>query len=474
MPARLSCFCLLALSLSLWPLKVLAQENNTALAPPRLPESSQAPSSEDLPPPLLNYPPLSAEMFPNAPRHPEKHEPPIQHQFPLHNQPPAEEGLQIEATGFIRWDGLFNTRQSVAAREGLLYFYPKPIALNEAGQDLNADPEINMLSIFTRGALKINVPDVWGARLFGLVEADFFGHLNSTISNLRLRHAYIDLDWETLQIRLGQYWSPFTQVDFFPGIMNPGVGQPVQPFSRNPGIFVTWQPVSHLQLEAATHMQRDAFSEFGARNTLQQASGLPAGALNLTYLSEQFKLGVGAMGKAIRPAPTEENLFSGGLQLFASYLPINDLRLRGRLVWGSNLADHQMLGGFVETEDHRFLNLSTWSSWLDLEYRFAPQWRLGLFGGYAANLGTLEALSANDEPLQARNFVARDPNQAWSWFLVPRLVFDPTPNLRFALEMHWAESLYASSYTRTLAPDPQRSDKSVHNLHLAFSSMLLF
>lgn len=392
---------------------------------------------------------------------------PDQHQFPLHSQKTGSE-FKLDATGFIRYDALYNTRQSVGVREGLLYFYPKPEELNADGFDENSVSELNMLSVFTRGALKMTAPRTLGAQISGLVEADFFGHLNSTISNLRLRHAYVNLEWDRVQLRLGQYWDLLTHVDFFPGVLNPGAGQPLQPFARQPGAYLRWQALDFLELDAGVSMQRDAFAEFGARNELQQNSGLPSAGLNLNFKTQALKAGFGFMGEAIRPALSEENLYGGALQAFAHWRPVEPLRVRARGVWGTNMASHQMLGGFVHTDDDRYLNLASWSTWLDVDYALNKQWKLGVFGGYTANLGTL------GETATAQEFIARDPNMAHVFFVVPRLIFQASKNLRFALEVHWTEALYASAYTSTLRPDPQAGDAGVSNVHLAFVSMLMF
>lgn len=394
--------------------------------------------------------------------------PPEHHQFPLHHQGKTVRKVALDYAGFIRWDGLYNTRQSVGVREGLLYFFPKAVKNNAQGVDENATSHINFLSVFTRGALKVSAPSVWGADVSGLIEADFFGHLNSTISNFRLRHAYFKLQWSQAELMFGQYWDSFTNVKFFPGVLNPGAGQPLQPFSRNPGIYFNWQPVPLFRMETALTMQRDAFAEFGAQNELQQNSGLPGVNLNLVLDGEMAQIGVGAMGKAIRPNLTSANLMSGGLQVFANSQIIEPLRIRARAVYGSNLADHQMLGGFVETDDGRFLNLNSWSSWLDIEYKLHRQWKLGLFGGYTGNLGT------QGETGTGKTFTARFPDQAYSMFIAPRLIFEPTKALKFALETHWTQSMYATKFSNTIAPEIQAGDQAVNNLHVALIAMLKF
>lgn len=388
--------------------------------------------------------------------------------FPL-SESKAKDSFAVDYSGFIRWDAFYSTRQPVSVREGLLYFYPQPEKLNAAGKDENADPFFNMLSVFTRGAMRISAPPLWGNNVSGYVEADFFGHLNSTISNLRLRHAYISFQGENTRLMLGQYWDVFTENNFFPGTINPGAGQPLQPFSRNPGAYFEWFPIKSLRVNSGLSMQRDAFSEFGALNDLQQHSGVPAASVSLTWKAfDNLKLGASAMGKAIRPAPTEENIYSGALQGFAEWQPIKPLRIRARGVWGTDMADHQMLGGFVKTKAGDYINLATASGWLDADYSLTDQWRVGLFGGYTANLGTLGETGIPD------TFVARNPDQSWSMYIVPRVVYQANEHLRFSLEVNNTNSLYTKAYTNTIKPQISSDDKVLGNFHIALTSMLIF
>ena len=216
-------------------------------------------------------------------------------------------------------------------------------------------------------------------------------------------------------------------------------------------------------------MQRDAFAEFGARNDLQQNSGLPIASGSVLWKPvEQVNLGLAAMGKAVRPETTVDNLYSGAVQAFGQWKIIPNLRLRGRAVWGTNMADHQMLGGFVQLNDGSYQALSTTSQWLDLDYDINKQWSVGLFGGFTANLGMLQATGT------AQSFSARAPNQAWSAFLVPRLVYQPAEQLRFSLEVNNAQSMYASAYDERLRPQVQAEDRAVYNMHVGLTSMFIF
>jgi len=70
-------------------------------------------------------------------------------------------------------------------------------------------------SIFTakqsRFWLKIAGPEFLGAKTNALIEADFFGanSLSNEFGNMRMRHAYGNLDWGTTQLLFGQFWDVF-------------------------------------------------------------------------------------------------------------------------------------------------------------------------------------------------------------------------------------------------------------------------
>ncbi|PIQ26278.1 hypothetical protein COW36_15190 [bacterium (Candidatus Blackallbacteria) CG17_big_fil_post_rev_8_21_14_2_50_48_46] len=387
--------------------------------------------------------------------------------LPIHQSESLNNAWGIETSGFVRFDAFYDTRQTVGGREGLINLYPAAVKTNSSGKDENSDPMLNFLSIFTRGAIKINSPEVWGAKVSGLVEADFFGHLNSTISNLRLRHAYMKMKWDSAELLLGQYWDPLTNIDVFPGIIAVGAGRPVQPFSRNPMIQVKYNPWQAFQLTGALSMQRDAFSETDG-NALQERSGLPAATLNAAYHFGQGQIGAGIHGKAIRPAAGAENLYSGAGQIFAKLKPFDKFTLQAKAVMGTDMADHQMVGGYALTKQNSYVNLATVATWLDLDYYLNDLIQLGLYGGYTSNLGTLGTQAEADK------FFARDPNQAHSFHIMPRITLHPTKQLQFSLEADWGRALYASTYSASLQPQVQSSDAWVDNFRIGFTSMLKF
>ena len=71
----------------------------------------------------------------------------------------------------------------------------------------------------------------------------------TTFSVVRLRHAYLNLDWGTSALLLGQTWHPLYG-DVAPQILNLNMGAPFQPFSRAPQIRFRYK-TGDIQLTGA-------------------------------------------------------------------------------------------------------------------------------------------------------------------------------------------------------------------------------
>ncbi|PLX22847.1 MAG: hypothetical protein C0600_16165, partial [Ignavibacteria bacterium] len=56
----------------------------------------------------------------------------------------------ISFSGFVKTDIIFDSRQTVTARDGHFLLYPENEVLDANDEDINAAPNFNMLSIQTR------------------------------------------------------------------------------------------------------------------------------------------------------------------------------------------------------------------------------------------------------------------------------------------------------------------------------------
>ena len=88
-------------------------------------------------------------------------------------QEKEESKFGVTFSGFVKNDFFWDTRQTVAAREGHFLLWPTPLNLDENGEDINKQTSFNFLAIQSRLTAKFTGPDALGAKTSGLIEGDF-------------------------------------------------------------------------------------------------------------------------------------------------------------------------------------------------------------------------------------------------------------------------------------------------------------
>lgn len=322
--------------------------------------------------------------------------------YNLFAQRKAESGDEskfgIKIKGYAKTDVMYDSRQTVAVREGHLLLYPKAEHMDNAGKDCNAKANFNMLSVQTRVAGVISAPSFLGAKSSGYIEAAFFGHSDSDVNGLRLRHAFLKLSWEKSSLLVGQYWHPMFITDVFPGVVSFNTGMPFQPFSRNPQIRFT-QKMAKVEIALSAVSQRDFTNTGpdGGSSVYLRNSAIPIFDLNIKYKSSDLVAGIGANVKSLTPRiitaqnfRTDNTITSFSGMAFAKIVK-NALTVKLEGIYGNNLTDMIMLGGYavsaVETGTgiEEYTNIKTASSWGEVIY--GKTLKFGLFAGYTKNLG---------------------------------------------------------------------------------------
>ena len=97
--------------------------------------------------------------------------------------------------GFVRGDLYYNSRSNVEVVDGLFYIYPKDKLYDADGKDLNGKPSSSFYTFTTRLGMNIKGPDIGSAKTSANIESDFGGTTDITFM-LRLRQAYLKLDWQ--------------------------------------------------------------------------------------------------------------------------------------------------------------------------------------------------------------------------------------------------------------------------------------
>lgn len=317
----------------------------------------------------------------------------------------ADKKIKIEASGFVKSDVFFDSRENVEALEGLLLIFPKDELLDENGKDINDKSSLGIVDISTRVRGKITGPDVLGAKLTGLVEVDWTGITGDYFtSRVRLRHAYSKLNWEKTEILFGREWHPMFVKEVYPSVMSLNTGIPFQPFNRSPMLQVSHE-FGPFRVIGAAISQSDYVSTGpnGKSAKYIKNSNIPNLHLQLQYKPGNFLFGAAVDYKSIMPRTSTESLLNED-SLFVTDEKLNSISYMGyfkyqipkfvikaKAIYGQNLSESIMPGGYGVSkldsitgyeEYTPFNHFYTWGNII-----YGDQTKFGLFGGYTKNLG---------------------------------------------------------------------------------------
>ncbi|WP_280749689.1 MULTISPECIES: hypothetical protein [unclassified Parabacteroides] len=314
-----------------------------------------------------------------------------------------KEGFSYRFYGFVRGDVFYNSRANLAPVDGCFYVYPLDIAEDANGEDLNATPNGSFYSFTTRLGLDMTGPMLGKAKSSAKIETDF-GGFSSSVTMLRIRQAYVALDWEKSQLLVGQTWHPLSGL--MPDVLNLSSGAPFNPFNRSPMLRFQ-QKMNKVKLTAATiwQLQYTSAGPAGSSQDYIKKSCLPELYLGADYASRNWLAGIGGHLISLTPRTAStygESIYKvservTGLTAVAHLKYTNGpVAFAAKTMVGS-MTDHSvMLGGYgvhaidAKTGEQEYTPFRHSTSWVNFTY--GTKWKAGLFGGYAKNLGTTESL----------------------------------------------------------------------------------
>ncbi|MCD6347656.1 MAG: hypothetical protein J7L96_09580 [Bacteroidales bacterium] len=350
----------------------------------------------------------------------------------------------IKFSGFVKNDFIFDSRQTVAAREGHFLLWPAAEKLDINSEDINAKSNLNFLAIQSRLTGKVTGPDAFGAKTSAVLEGAFFGHSNADINGFRLRHAYGRLNWENTELLFGQTWNPMFIAACFPGVVSFNTGAPFQPFSRNPQIRLT-QSMGDLKLEITAFTQRDFTSAGGS--TLLRNSSLPEVHLGFSYNKKgntEILAGVGASYKTLVPRLQTGMLYltneSVSSYITEAYFKVKTSALTFKFegVYGQNTYDVLGISSFAlvsmnpDTDYRTYTALNSMSVWSEV-VTAGKMLQFGLFGGYTKNLGA-------GQTVMTTQFGTRS-NIDYVYRIAPRVILN-SGKVRFATELEYTAAAF--------------------------------
>ena len=313
--------------------------------------------------------------------------------------------------GQVRGDLFYNSRANAEIVDGLFHLYPKDKNLDADGNDLNATANGSFYLLYSRLGIDVTGPNIGKAVTTAKLEADFRGS-GSNWAVLRIRHAYVNLDWGKSAVLVGQTWHPLFG-DVSPQMLNLSTGAPFQPFNRSPQIRYQYKANSRVQLTASVLWQLQYLSSGpkGMSEDYIKNSCIPEMFVGADFTpADGWLMGLGAHMISLKPRTStewKEQTFKVNERMTAFSYEAH-LKYSGRnytfaakTLMASALDHTALLGGYgVSSVDSRtgeqgytpFRHSTTW-----VNFAYGTKWRPGVFVGYTKNLGTGKSLVSADK-----------------------------------------------------------------------------
>ncbi len=388
-----------------------------------------------------------------------------------------EPPIKLKPYGYISYEIIYDTYRSLDSRDGELYFFPLKPNFDIHGNDINKRNKLNMLSVQSRFGANITGPDVFGARASGRIEADFFGTHQDYVRMLRLRLAFITLQWEQTQLLMGNTFHPMFVLECFPATVSFAAAVPFHPLNRSPQIRLTHK-LNENFTGSLSFLIHGYHLSAGPRHQ-QRNSGLPDSQLQLKYSANGLLLGATAGYKFLSPRDvtgggeaTTKTVGSYNLQAF-SRIDTRPVTFKFEAIYGENLSNFIMIGGYgargVDTpenpfdwnSDYEYANLKTLSLWTDIHSNHqVVQW--GIFAGYTENLGSDDPfLTVPGAGLQ------RFTDLHYLFRISPRITWFSN-NFSFGAEFSYYSAVYAEEFDMYRKP-LSSMDAAINNHIILFA-----
>ena len=363
-------------------------------------------------------------------------------------------GLQM--SGFARIDYIYDTRQTSEALEGLFTFFPLNRSLDADGNDLNAAPIANFISISSRMCSRFYAPDIFNAKSTAYIEFDFTGTSNT--NGVRLRQAYTNLAWAKTNLLLGRTWHPFA-TGCVPNVIALNTGAPFWAFNRSDQVRFDYKPGKWL-LSAFAVYQSD-YASLGpspgtASASVKSSTYLrdalwPEFAIHTAYKTPSLQLGAIGSVKSIKPRlytmpdysnsaglkyKTGEKLTSYAAQAYVQYQTA-DWILKAQATYTQNTTESLQIGGYAvsamdpSTGHEKYTPTQYMNYWINIDY--GKKWQAGLFAGYLNSLGTLENV--------AGAWYARAQDMKYMYRISPHIIYNVN-NCQFGAEFEYTAAAY--------------------------------
>lgn len=309
------------------------------------------------------------------------------------NAQETKPAIDFKFYGYVRYEGYYDTRSSIASRLDNVYLFPKAESLDISGNDLNAKGKLTMFGYQTRLGVKVNGPEILGAKTSANIEGDFMGIGESTTGHIRLRQAWMKMDWENSSLLLGQYWHPIFVPQIYPTVEATGAAVPFYPLNRSPQIRFTYNITKSLTFSAAI-LGHTEYTSVGVNANPQAEAGIPEFTGQFFYNKGIVTLSATVAHRTVQPNKNTTNdssldkTISSVNYSCGAKINAKDFIAKAGLLYGGNLSSLKMIGGYAVSDvNNNYTNINTLSTWVEVE-KYVGNFHFGLFGGYAKNTGS--------------------------------------------------------------------------------------
>jgi len=379
--------------------------------------------------------------------------------FSQENNKVTAKKSSIELYGFIRSEYYYDSYKGLNAAQDNFYLFPLYKSVDENGDDINEMGLSGFTAMATRFGFNITGPEILGAKSSANIETDFAGIVNSYPEVLRLRKAYLKLDWEKSSLLVGQTWHPLWNGSgaFFPQVGGLNTGSPYNPFNRAPQVDFDYKlsKTMTLSLTALYEQQYCSKGFYTTTNTntanlAKRNAGIPELVAGLYYNSNGFSGGVAGQFNAIQPIDvtdmnykTDELNTSLAAMAYLGYKKDKLFILAKGLV-GQNLVNMLIIGGYgvkdynTTTGEMTYTNYTSYTSLFNLVY--GTEYQFGFFAGVSGNLGTADELYNFNGAAKTAGLVT---NMQQCYRIAPYFAYN-YKNLRFVVEYEFDSADYGT------------------------------
>lgn len=389
----------------------------------------------------------------------------------ISSKPKYKFGGRVEARVF------YDSYTNVDSRDGAIYYFPKAPLLNSNGVDLNNDGQVRFSAFTTRLNFSVSNVKVGSAKLDAFIEGDFLGSNDVSLQMLRLRHAYVKLDWEQDQLLLGQTSNLSFVDEVQSNTVMFGAGIPYNVLNR--GVMARYmhafRPNVKLLFAAEYYT---AHKSVGPSNAQSKAM-IPDLRLQLKLGDPNRVFGGVTVGaKFLQPFSVDEkdnkvNAIATSMDFSAFFRAnIQDYIVQLYAIYGGNLSELNCVGGYGLTKNHvtgdyQYTATRTVSTWLDIETPTVNKFQFGFFFGHQYNLGSTKALDLTKSNGEFKYGFFRNNDIVWYSRIAPRIYYNPIPKLSFGIEYSYNMAVWGKKfdeYYKATETHPQTANNRVELL----------